>query len=719
MAKGRRKPDTPNALPSLDDVRRFVTDSAQPVSKRDIARHFKIKGSDRVYLKDLLKKLEVEGGVERGERRKLGVPGHLPSVAVIEVSGLDEEGTPVAHAVSGRSSERDGPDPVIRVLAGSRRHGGAVGIGDRMLARLTRVGNAYEARPIRRLEASSRRMLGVFHPMPGGGGEVRPADRRVRKVVIIPAPAPDAEPLPPRDTVVWVDIAPRGRGGRIVEQLGNIDDPRALSLLAIHGHGLPTVFSEAALAEAEKAKPVSLKGREDLRAVPLVTIDGEDARDFDDAVFAEPDPDKEGGWRIVVAIADVAHYVRPGSALDKAARERGNSAYFPDRVVPMLPEGLSNDLCSLRPGEERASVAVDMRIDGDGRLRRHRFLRAVIKSAARLTYNQVQAAADGHPDETTGPLVDSVIKPLYQAFEALEAERRHRQPLDLDLPERQVVLDEAGTPIGVRTRPRHASHRLIEAYMILANVAAAQTLTERRRAALFRIHDAPDPDKIDGLREQLAPTGLKLVRGQVILPRHFSQLVEKARGTPHEGLVSLAVLRSQAQAVYSPENIGHFGLALPLYSHFTSPIRRYSDLVVHRALIEACGLGDGGLAADADEWPLDRLGEHLSDTERRAAAAERDSVDRFIARFLADRLGETFEATLSGITRFGIFVTLAESGASGFVPMRLLVEDGWRYDARRGELRRGRKPAPAIGDPLQVRLLEADAVSGSMTFALS
>ena len=432
-------------------------------------------------------------------------------------------------------------------------------------------------------------------------------------------------------------------------------------------------------------------------------------------MWAEPDPhpDNPGGWHLLVAIADVAHYVGPGSPLDREAFRRGNSCYFPDRVVPMLPEALSNGVCSLKPGEPRACIAAHLWIDGDGHLIRHRFVRGLMRSAARLTYEQVQAARNGEPDDRTGPLLDPIIAPLYGAFAALSKARDRRGTLDLDVPERVVHLDEDGAVQAIGVRPRFDSHRLIEEFMIAANVAAAQALGRRNHPCLYRVHDQPSPAKLEALRQYLEPLGYRLAKGQVPQPRVFTQILVQAADRPEAETINQMILRSQAQAVYSPGNIGHFGLALAHYAHFTSPIRRYADLTVHRALIRVLGLGAGG-ADDGEIARLEEIGEHISYTERRAAAAERDALDRYVAGFLEDQVGGIFQGTISGVTRFGLFVTLKDSGADGLVPIASLPDDYYQHDERGHRLvgeRWGR--SYRLGDAVRVRLVEADALTGS------
>ncbi|HYE48936.1 MAG TPA: ribonuclease R, partial [Azospirillaceae bacterium] len=608
------------------------------------------------------------------------------------------------------------------VMQPEKRGHPALGPGDRVLARLHRVhDDLYEGRTIRKLDGTSQaRVVGIYQ-LGRDGGRLRPTDRREKHEYVVTAE--NAEGAAPGELVV-AEILPSSRFGlkqaRVVERLGSMEDPRAVSLIAIHQNGIPTVFPRAALEQAERAEEPTLEGRTDLRDFPLVTIDGADARDFDDAVFAEPDgdPNNKGGWHLLVAIADVSNYVTPGSPLDRAAFDRGNSVYFPDRVVPMLPEALSNELCSLKPQVNRACLAVHMWIDRDGNLKRHRFVRGLMRSAARLTYEQVQAARDGAPDDTTGPLMERVIGPLYGAFETLSRARQRRGTLELDLPERQVKLSPEGSIVSINVRPRYDSHRLIEEFMIAANVAAAEALEARSAPCMYRVHAEPARDKLDALREFLATMGYNLAKGQVLKPAAFTQILEKAAETPEAHLVNTVILRSQAQAVYAPENIGHFGLALARYAHFTSPIRRYADLLVHRSLVRAYGLGPGGLDEE-EAAKFEQIGEHISMTERRAATAERDAIDRYVAAYLADRVGATFSGRIGGVTRFGLFVNLDETGADGLVPISTLPGDFYDHDEKMHALvgrRFGR--TYRLGTPVKVRLSEADSVSGSMVFEL-
>jgi len=633
----------------------------------------------------------------------------LPETLVVLVTGTDHDGDPLARPAEW--DRANGPPPVIR-LHPEKAGTPALVPGERVLARVRPAGpHRYDGRTLRRLSETPGRVLGVFKP---GKDENRivPTDRRAKAEWVVPhghdagAQANEivlAEPLPQH--------RPYGlRPVRVLERVGSMGDARSISLIAIHTHDIPQAFPDAAVTEAQKARAVRLGSRTDLRDVKLITIDGADARDFDDAVFAESDP--QGGFRLIVAIADVAHYVKPGSALDGAARQRGNSAYFPDRVVPMLPEALSNGWCSLRPHEDRGCLFVEMQIDCHGRKTGHRFGRGLMRSAARLTYEQVQAAHDA--DDS----LDLPLPSLYGAFHLLLQARRARGTLDLDLPERKVVLGEDGRVTSVAPRQRLDSHRLIEEFMVLANVAAAEELERLHRPCMYRVHAPPSDDKLDTLRDFLATLGISLKPSGQIHPRDLDAVLQKVVGTPEASLVNEVMLRSQSQAAYSPDNIGHFGLALTRYAHFTSPIRRYADLLVHRALISGLKLGRDGLATE-DVAAFTAIGDAITETERRAQLAERDATDRYLAAFMAAKIGAHFDATISGVARFGLFVTLTETGANGMVPFASLPDDYWEHDEKAQTLtgRRSRK-VYRLGNAVEVRLSEANAVTGGLVFQM-
>lgn len=707
---------SPPPFPTRDQVIEFVRSHDGPVGRREIARAFHIRGQDRVALRALLKELEEEGliGRQRGKRYDKG--GRLPPVTVLVVSGIDPDGDAMARP----QNWDPGDTPPKIYVAPPRKGQSAPGLGDRILARLREMPDGtYEAQIMRRLEPGQRPVIGIYDPV--HGGRLRPTDRRVKSEFVVP---PDQAMGAVAGEIVRAETLPGKSAGlphaRIVERIGTLDAPNAISLIALQSRDIPIEFPDDALAQAKAAKPVGMKGRTDLRDIPLVTIDDQDARDFDDAVWAAPDtdPENEGGWHILVAIADVAAYVRPGDALDQSARQRGNSVYFPDRVVPMLPEELSNGLCSLVPDEDRPCMAVHMWIDSRGKKRRHEFVRAMMRSAARLTYDRVQAMADGGDDPDAHHLTP-LIEPLYGAYRALERARKQRGVLELDLPERKVVLNDDGAIDAIEPRARHDSHKLIEEFMILANVAAAEELERLKQPCMYRVHDEPTRTKLEVLRDLLREAGLKFSLGQVMQARLFNRVLEQAADTDMVEMVNQAVLRTQSQAVYSPENIGHFGLALRRYAHFTSPIRRYSDLLVHRALISGLDLGSDGLPADAGET-FEAVAAHISSTERRAMEAERDSVDRLTVNWIADRIGETFVGTVNGVTRAGLFVVLEGSGADGFLPVPLMGEERFRFD-HRGQTWTGEETGVRYrgGQRVRVRLAEANTLTGSLVFEIA
>jgi ribonuclease R len=717
-----RRKTTVGKLPSRQEILDFLQTANRETGKREIARAFGIKGGDRIALKELLRDM-ADDGLIAGSRRKLTRPGVLPSVTVIEIVARDADGEFIGRP--GTWDEEHGPAPRI-IMAESKREGGPVaGIGDRVLARITPLGAdadyPYQARTIKRLARATQRLLGIFRLLPGGTGVIDPVDRKqLKEWPVTRGNTSDAE----NGELVRFELARGGRYGvqtaRVIERLGNPAVQQMTSLIAVHAHGIPDTFPEAALAEAEAAKEPDLKRREDLRQLPLITIDPSDARDHDDAVWAEadPDPPNRGGWVVIVAIADVCSYIRPGNTLDKEARKRGNSVYFPDRVVPMLPERISNDLCSLREDEPRACLAVRMVFDKDGRKLKHRFFRALMRSAASLTYEQAQAAIDGRPDEVTGPLLDAVLRPLWGAYASLVLSRTERAPLDLDLPERKILLDDQGRVRAVVTPPRLDAHRLIEEFMIAANVSAAETLEAKRSPLIYRVHDAPSKEKLSSLGEFLATIGLKLPKSGTLKPAHFNRILAETRATPTAELVGEVVLRSQAQAEYSDDNFGHFGLNLRRYAHFTSPIRRYADLIVHRALVRALGFGNDGLT-DAEMEQLDQIAQTISDTERRAMAAERETADRLIAAYLADRIGARFQARVSGLVRTGLFVRLVETGADGFVPASSIGREYFYHDeARHALVGEDTGLAYRLGDPVEVRLVEAIPTAGALRFEM-
>jgi ribonuclease R len=453
--------------------------------------------------------------------------------------------------------------------------------------------------------------------------------------------------------------------------------------------------------------------------LPIVAIDPSDARDHDDAIWAEPDG--EGGFRALVAIADVSFYVRPGGALDREARKRGNSVYFPDRVVPMLPEVLSADVCSLRSGEDRAAMACHLAIDAQGRVTEWRFTRAIVRIAEVIAYEDAQARIDGGE-------ADENLRNLWSAWRALAKARDSRDPLALELPERRVMLDEQGRIAEIRLRERLDAHQVVEDFMIAANVAAAKALESKVSPVVYRLHEPPSREKLVALKDYLSTFDRKLALGQVITPGLFNRLLKDVADEAEKALIMEAVLRSQTQAYYGPRNVGHFGLALGSYAHFTSPIRRYADLLVHRALVDAFALEQpapkaklpaGSGLSDRDRDDLVRVSEVISAAERRAMEAERDTIDRYVAAWLAERVGEVFETRVTGVQKFGFFATILGLGGDGLVPVSTLGAERFRYDEKTQVLE-GEQTGTryAMGDRLRLKLAEANPLTGALKFEL-
>jgi ribonuclease R len=715
-----------NGFPSRDAIVAFIRAHPGKVGTKEIAREFGLKNADRAELKRVLRDLADHGTIKK-QGKKVTETAELPATLLADVVKRDADGELIATPAEWDEAEQGEP-PRIRIhIPRHARAGTMPGVGDRALLRVERITDddaaAYRGRVIKVIDHAKSRVLGVFRSTPDGGGRLIPVDKKqagkelnIAKLDTLGAQDGD---------LVSVDLV-RSRGfglasGKVKERLGSIASEKAISLIAIHAHDIPMAFSRDALREAEEAEPATLKGREDWRDVPLVTIDPPDAKDHDDAVHAQPDPDQnnKGGYIVHVAIADVAFYVRSGAALDHDALIRGNSVYFPDRVVPMLPERISNNLCSLVPGQPRGALAVRMVIGPDGRKRSHTFHRVLMRSAAKLHYAQAQAAIDGKPDDITGPLLDPILKPLYAAYDLVKRARDERNPLELDLPERKILLKGDGTVDRVVVPQRLDAHRLIEEFMILANVAAAEMLEKKALPLIYRVHDEPTMEKVNALQEFLKTLDIPFAKSGALRPSLFNRVLTLVAGQDYESLVNEVVLRSQAQAEYSAENYGHFGLNLRRYAHFTSPIRRYADLVVHRALIRALGLGEGALPESETPEHLSEVAAQISLTERRAMKAERETADRLIAHHLADRIGASFQGRISGVTRAGLFVKLDDTGADGLIPIRTLGTEYFNYDETRHALVGSRSGAMhRLGDVVDVRLVEAQPVAGALRFEL-
>ncbi|CAN5169224.1 ribonuclease R [soil metagenome] len=722
----RRSP----ALPSPSDLEAFVREAGE-TDLDAAARRCGVKGADRRALRQMLKDLQGEGGglAKRG-RKGVAARGSLPPVGVADVVERDDDGEMwVRLAKAGDDLDK------VRLAPGRAEGGGpAPGLGDRVLVRfVTTPDGEPEAQLIRRLGQSAPKMLGVVRKSQGprGNREVRlePVDRKTRDSLILTGPETDS--LKDGDLVMAQALAADDRRaygpkrGKVLDVVGREDEPRAFSLLAIAANDIPTGFPDAVEEEANAALPPTIKGRTDLRDLPLITIDPVDARDHDDAVFAEPDDDPKNrdGWIVWVAIADVAAYVRPGSALDRTAWEKGNSVYFPDRVEPMLPERLSAGLCSLVEGEDRACLAGRMVFDKTGKKTGHRFVRGLMRCAAGIAYEQAQAASEGVTDEATGPLLDAVIKPLWAAYACMKRGRDARSPLAIESAERRIKLNAKGEIASIERRESLEAHRLIEEMMIQANVCAAETLEGKNSPLIYRIHDTPSEQKLFALGDFLQSIGKSWAKGEAPRTDRFNALLAETRETPHAEIVNEVVLRTQMQAIYSPDNIGHFGLNLNRYAHFTSPIRRYADLVVHRALIAALGLGDDGLS-DRDAQRLQETAEHITATERRAMTAKREAMDRYVAAFLSDRQGAEFSGRITGVTRVGLFIRLEDTGADGLVPVSTLGASSggsefWVHDERTHALVAERSCRRfRLGARVEVRLKEATPLTGGLLFEI-
>ncbi|MBT4879872.1 MAG: ribonuclease R [Alphaproteobacteria bacterium] len=698
-------------FPTKQEILDYVRDNPDAASKRDIAKAFQIKGSGRISLKALLKEMKDEGLLKGSKCHQHGGKGNLPSFGVVDIISLSPDGEAIGRAVQ----EIDEEKPTIIYVYAKGKTGETPAVGDRVLARLTpEEDETYRGWVVKKLEHTPRYVVGLFR-LTEKGGIISSIDRRSRRDYIVgPSHCGDAK----SGDLVQAKLMPR-RGVQIPsvhisKKLGHKSDPKLISLIVLHSLEIPTDFSDKALAEAKKNDVPSLGDREDLRNIPLVTIDGADAKDFDDAVWAEPDPDTEGGWHLIVAIADVAHYVKAHDALDQDAYERGNSVYFPDRVVPMLPEALSNGTCSLKPHEERACLAVHLWIDGGGQLKRYKFVRGLMKSQARLTYDHVQAIYEKKASDSK---VDPLLHNLFGAYATLKKAREKRGTLDLNVPERKVTFSESHHVAEIVPVEQNDSNRLIEEFMILANVASAQALKKMGKNFLYRVHDTPDPTKLEGLLTVLKTMGFSVSRSGLMQPHHFNNLLQKTESHSQKNMISDLVLRVQSQAIYSPKNIGHFGLSLKEYTHFTSPIRRYSDLLVHRALISAFGLGDGGLEEpDAHDWF--EIGEHLVITERRAMKAERESLERYIISYMEDHVDAIFKGRIAGVNRHGLFIQLNETGANGFIPCSALTSDYYTFHSHIHALIGRHGNVYALGDAVTVQLIEANSLTNSLLFKL-
>jgi len=710
-------------LPSRKQILDFIASSDQPAGKREIARAFGLAGQAKIELKALLKDMADEGLIDHSRGRAFHQMGGVPKVTVLRVSQVDDSGHVFAVPEQWHAET---PPPRLRIVERGRS---ALGLGDRVLCRTEEKGQGWIAHPLKKLAKAAELVLGVVR-RDGDRFWLSPVDKKERREFAI-AELKDAEP----GDLVLCEVS--GRPPRVTARvdavLGDPFAPRSFSLIAIHKHGLRAEFAQEAIAEAHRVATQPLGGREDLTHLPIVAIDPEDARDHDDAIWAEADG--EGGWNAIVAIADVSFYVRPGSELDREARARGNSVYFPDRVVPMLPEELSADICSLKEGADRAALACHLKIGKDGALKEFRFTRARVRIAANIAYEDAQAAMDAAGEErieVSSPtcamppvegrvpqeLVEKALKPLWACWGALFAARQKRDPLELDLPERRVMLDEKGRIASIAARDRLDAHRLVEDYMIAANVAAARALEAKKAPVMYRVHEAPSREKLVALKDYLQTFGVEFALGQVVKPGTFNRIIERIGDGDGREEIMEQLLRTQMQARYGPERLGHFGLALATYAHFTSPIRRYADLLVHRSLVDAYKLGDGGLPRGEEEKFVE-IGEKISMLERRAMEAERETIDRYVAAYLSDRVGQLVECRITGVQPFGFFATVEDLGGDGLIFARDLGTEYFRYDEG-ARLLVGEQTGETyrVGQRLTLRLAEANPVSGSLRFEL-
>jgi ribonuclease R len=719
-------------LPSRQQILDFIESSDTPAGKREIAKAFGLSGNDKIALKQLLRDMGDEGLIDSAPGRAFHKMGGVPKVTVLRVVDVDDSGT--AWAVPERW-ESDTPEPRLRLQERGRKS--AVGVGDRVLARTEAKGNGFIAYPMKKLLKGSELVMGVVH-QEGEKFWLRPVDKRERREL----PISDRGEAEVGDLVLAEKTGrPPRLSARVDAVLGDPFAPRSFSLIAIHKHGIPDVFPDQVIEEAERVAKQDLGRREDLTQIPIVAIDPADARDHDDAVWAaaDDDPANPGGWKAIVAIADVSFYVRPGSALDKEARKRGNSVYFPDRVVPMLPETLSAHVCSLVEGEDRAALVCHLQVTKDGQLKSWRFTRARVRIAANIAYEDAQAAINATRGqeriEVSSPtcampeieaeeppvapgIVEGTLKPLWDCWDAMYRAREKRGPLELDLPERRVVLDEKGRILSVAPRERLDAHKLIEDYMIAANVAAAKALEAKKAPVMYRDHEPPSREKLVALKEYLKTFEIEFALGQVVRPATFNHIIERIGEADFKPQVMEQILRTQTQAYYGPENHGHFGLALGSYAHFTSPIRRYADLIVHRSLVRAYGLGEGGLS-DSEAEAMEVTGELISQLERRAMEAERDTIDRYVAAFLSERVGDLVDCRITGVQPFGFFATVVGLGGDGLVPVSTLGSDYFRYNEASQTLVGDDSGVEfASGQRLKLRLAEANPVSGGLRFEL-
>lgn len=724
-------------MPSQADLYDYIAEFETGVTKRMLADAFNLSADDKRQMRNMLKDMQNEGRIFR-TRSGFWVAQSQNSEADGTVSMRILTAEPLTAIVLDNDDE-DEPDlsldkeiqllkkkeavPVIDPQARHRQ----LRKGDHILAHVKSSAKGHsQAKVITRLNKSHASFMAIYREL-SDGGYLEPTKKGQRFEYQVSSDHKNgaeegdlvkAEPLKGNYS--------RGRSGarqaKIIKVLTLDRDPLALNEIGLIEHDIPQEFSDKVIADANKLGEVDDKKRIDMRHIPFVTIDGADAKDFDDAVFAEVDPQNPDMFHILVGIADVSWYVRPNTALDNSALERGNSVYLPGTVVPMLPEVLSNGWCSLNPDEDRGALICELWVNKQGRMQDFKFHRGLIRSQARLTYKQVHQYLEGDADKL--PPIQGVrdsINQLHSVWLLLNNERQHRGALALESTERKVIINDEGEIADIILAPHYESHEIIEELMILANVAAAKQLEKsgfaKKKLCMYRVHDGPNNEKLNALNPLFQSLEIPATQFNDPEPGVLNKILNQAKAKKVGALVSTAILRCQSQAQYSPDNIGHYGLALNEYCHFTSPIRRYPDLLVHRALVTACNLGDGGLGEFTR--PFEELAEHCNMTERRATFCERDTLDRMTAQFLAPHQGAIFEAKVDGLNRAGVFITLEDTGASGFCPMSKLPFGRYIFDEALGAMIEAQsRKAYRLGDEINVKLIEISPAAGSMIFQI-
>ncbi|OPB31623.1 ribonuclease R [Bartonella sp. AR 15-3] len=706
-------------LPSKSEILSFITNNPSQSSKQKVAKAFNLNSTSHMWLKDILRDLKDNYAIPQ-KRKNLIIKKALPSITLAKVSAFDKDGNFIAEPLEWPNDTK----PNIFVSSSYRIKGVSISIGDHVLIKIFRKtvlqNFSYTGRIIRKIDKKKRNMLGIARKLENGEWRLDPIERKNNELIIDMATNIDIKVGNLIEAEIKDSTNYSFKQAKVRNILGHIDNEKDLSMIALISKEIPYIFPSDVLEEAENVEPDNTINREDWRQLSFITIDPADAKDHDDAVYAIKDesPTNSGGWIIVVAIADVSCYIKAGSILDQEALKRGNSVYFPDRVVPMLPERISNDRCSLHEGKDRPALAVRMIFDANGNKRKHSFHRIVMRTAAKLSYQEVQCAIEGNTNKKTAPLLENILQPLWDAYSCLKIARNRRQPLALEIPEKKIILDQNGYIKDVVVLSHLEAHHLIEEFMIQANVAAAETLKEYHQPLIYRIHDKPSLAKQEMLQNFLKSLGISLARGTELTSAQLNNILIKVMNTQQQELVNQVILRLQSQAEYNPENIGHFGLNLLNYTHFTSPIRRYADLIIHRALIKALQLGNDALT-DEQEQNLAKIANQISLYERRAMIAERETVDRLVAHYLANKIGNSFAARISGVTKAGLFIALDKLNADGFVPLSTLKSDYYYFDeVQHALIGKHSHKCYQLGDAVEVKILEVQPFSGALCFEM-